>query len=170
MQGGSSESKKEENDNDIAGNNSSSKQPYKKRKKELAESLFLDKKLKAIFNHKQQQKQTESFVENNIKVETSASSAVASEAVSPPVGNSDNYQQHQQNQQPLSTAVVLEDHRGPQIHPQFYQLYQAGHMMATSAMASSSASEYSTAGGGQTRPSFRPFPDLSSATSNHTNY
>ena len=118
MQGGSSESKKEENDNDIAGNNSSSKQPYKKRKKELAESLFLDKKLKAIFNHKQQQ-QTESLVENNIKVETLASSAVASEAVSPPVGNSDNYQQHQQNQQPLSTAVVLEDHRGPQIHPQF---------------------------------------------------
>ena len=169
MQGGSSESKKEENDNDIAGNNSSSKQPYKKRKKELAESLFLDKKLKAIFNHKQQQ-QTESLVENNIKVETLASSAVASEAVSPPVGNSDNYQQHQQNQQPLSTAVVLEDHRGPQIHPQFYQLYQAGHMMATSAMASSSASEYSTAGGGQTRPSFRPFPDLSSSTSNHTNY
>ena len=85
MQGGSSESKKEENDNDIAGNNSSSKQPYKKRKKELAESLFLDNKLKAIFNHKQQQ-ETESLVENNIKVETLASSAVTS--VAPEVAKS----------------------------------------------------------------------------------
>ena len=162
MQGGL-ESKKEENDNDIAGNNSKH-QPYKKRKKELAvESLFLDKKLKAIFNNRQQQQ--ECIVDNSIKVETLASTT-ASEAVSP-LGNSDNYQQqHQQNQPPLSTAVVLEDHRGHQLHPQFYQLYQAGHVMATSAVASSA--EYST-GGGQARPSFRPFPDLSS-TSNHTNY
>ena len=155
------ESKKEENDNDIAGNNS---KPYKKRKKELAESLSLDKKLKAIFNNKQQQ---ECIVDNNIKVETLASTvAVASEAVSP-VGNGDNYHQHQQP--PSTAAVVLEvDQRGPhQLHPQFYQLYQAGHVMATSSSALAS-SDYST-GGGQARP-FRPlFPDLSS-TSNHTNY
>ena len=155
------ESKKEENDNDIAGNNS---KPYKKRKKELAESLSLDKKLKAIFNHKQQQ---ECIVDNNIKVETLASTAaVASEAVSP-MGNGDNYHQHQQP--PSTAAVVLEvDQRGPhQIHPQFYQLYQAGHVMATTSSVVAS-SDYST-GGGQARP-FRPlFPDLSS-TSNHTNY
>ena len=155
------ESKKEENDSDIAGNNS---KPYKKRKKELAESLSLDKKLKAIFNNKQQQ---ECIVDNNIKVETLASTvAVASEAVSP-VGNGDNYHQHQQP--PSTAAVVLEvDQRGPhQLHPQFYQLYQAGHVMATSSSALAS-SDYST-GGGQARP-FRPlFPDLSS-TSNHTNY
>ena len=159
------ESKKEENDNDIAGNNS---KPYKKRKKELAESLSLDKKLKAIFNNKQQQ---ECIVDNNIKVETLASTAaVASEAVSP-VGNGDNYHQHQQ-QPPSTAAVVLEvDQRGPhhQLHPQFYQLYQAGHVMATSSSAVVASSDYSTGGGGQARP-FRPlFPDLSS-TSNHTNY
>ena len=157
------ESKKEENDNDIAGNNS---KPYKKRKKELAESLSLDKKLKAIFNNKQQQ---ECIVDNNIKVQTLASTAAvaSAEAVSP-VGNGDNYHQHQQP--PSTAAVVLEvDQRGPhQLHPQFYQLYQAGHVMATTSSAVVASSDYST-GGGQARP-FRPlFPDLSS-TSNHTNY
>ena len=125
--------------------------PYKKRKKELEESVALDKKLQAFLNNKRPLLYTAdpeiiSNESDNVKVEALASA----EAMSP--AESDTAHVKVDNYHPIATMAMEADPRNQ--HHQFYSLYQAGHVMASG--------DYSA----QSRP-FRPFPDLSS---HHANY